>query len=317
MKLLNICAYVTVTTLLVSAGACGRSETPPAETASADKPKTDIPADPYLAEIMKFQQDREAALKTDTGWLTIAGLFFLTQPVTSFGSDPLNDIVLPAGAPARAGTFELRNGKVTVKAADGVTFQLDGKSITSAELKPDGQGPPDRISLGDLTLWVHNSGDRLSIRLRDKNSPLRKEFAGTSWFPINPAYRVDATYVPYDKPKMVQVPNILGDMDTMPVPGIVTFMINGREYKMEPVADPGDPQFWFIFRDLTSQKESYPAARFLYAPAPVNGKLILDFNKSQNPPCAYNPYTTCPLPSEQNRLRVRIEAGEKKYTGHS
>lgn len=317
MTLLKMCAYAALAAVLMAAGGCGR-EASRADSSAAEKPQaTTMPTDPYHAEIVKFQQDREAALRGDAGWLTIAGLFFLTQPVTSFGSDPLNDIVLPAGAPARAGTFELRNGKVSVKAADGVTFQLDGKSITSAELKPDGQGPPDRISLGDLMLWVHNSGDRLSIRLRDKNSPLRKEFAGTSWFPISPAYRVDATYVPYDKPKMVQVPNILGDMDTMPVPGIVTFTINGQEYKLEPVAEPGDPRFWFIFRDLTSQNESYPAARFLYVPAPVNGRLVLDFNKAENPPCAYNPYTTCPLPSEQNRLRVRIEAGEKKYTGHS
>jgi uncharacterized protein (DUF1684 family) len=317
MKLLTMCVYAILVALLFSTGGCREADTPGVDSTAAEKPKAEMTGDPYQAEITKFQQDREAALKTDTGWLTIAGLFFLTQSVTTFGSDPLNDIVLPAGAPARAGTFELRNGKVTVKAADGVTFQLDGKSITSAELKPDGQGPPDRISLGDLTLWVHNSGDRLSIRLRDKNSPLRKEFAGTSWFPINSAYRVEATYAPYDKPKMVQVPNILGDMDAMPVPGIVTFAIDEREYKLEPVAEPGDPQFWFIFRDLTSQDESYPAARFLYAPAPVNGKMILDFNRAQNPPCAYNPYTTCPLPSEQNRLRVRIEAGEKKYTGHS
>jgi hypothetical protein len=317
MKIPKLWCWLGVAVVLTAALACRRDAAPPDRETSADRVSAEKTKDPYQAEIVKFQQGREAALRGDTGWLTIAGLFFLTQPVTSFGSDPLNDIVLPAGAPARAGTFELRNGKVTVKAADGVTFQLDGKSITSAELKPDGQGPPDRISLGDLTLWVHNSGDRLSIRLRDKNSPLRKAFAGTSWFPINPAYRVDATYVPYDKPKMVQVPNILGDMDTMPVPGIVTFRINGQEYKLEPVAEPGDPRFWFIFRDLTSQDESYPAARFLYTPAPVNGRLILDFNKAENPPCAYNPYTTCPLPSEQNRLRVRIEAGEKKYAGHS
>jgi uncharacterized protein len=319
-KFLAICGCVTLSALLVLTGSCRRTDTPQAQSAAAGQPKADIPTDPYQAEIVKFQQDREAALKTDTGWLTIAGLFFLTQPVTTFGSDPLNDIVLPAGAPARAGTFELRNGKVTVKAAEGVSFQLDGKTMTTAELRPDGQGAPDQISLGPdgaLTLWVHNSGERLSIRLRDKNSKLRQEFAGTSWFAIDPVYRVEGTYVPYDKPKMVQVPNILGDIDMMPIPGIVSFTINGTEHKLEPVAEAGDPRFWFIFRDLTSQDESYPAARFLYAPAPVNGKMTLDFNRAQNPPCAYNSYTTCPLPSEQNRLRTRIEAGEKRYRGHS
>ena len=170
---------------------------------------------------------------------------------------------------------------------------------------------PIALSLGsDLQFWVHNSGERLSIRLRDQNSPLRKDFAGLSWFPIDPAYRVEATYTPYEKPKIVDVASLVGDIDKTPIPGIVTFTLNGQEYKLEPFAEPGDPQFWFVFRDLTSQKETYPAARFLYAPAPVNGKMMLDFNKAVNPPCAYNPYTTCPIPTEQNRLRTRIEAGE-------
>lgn len=296
--------------------ACRQADAPQGGT-RAETPAATLPSDPYQAEITKFQQDREAALKTDTGWLTIGGLWFLTEPETTFGSDPLNDIVLPDSAPGRSGTFVMRSGKVSVKAADGVSFQLDGKTVTTADLRSDGEGPPDRIAFGDLQLWVHNSGDRLSIRMRDKNNPLRKEFTGTSWFPINAVYRVEGTYTPYEKPKVIEVPNILGDIDKMPIPGIVTFTVNGQEHKLEPVAEAGDKQFWFIFRDLTSQKETYPAARFLYAPAPVNGKMILDFNKAQNPPCAYNPYTTCPLPTEQNRLRIRIEAGEKRYEGHS
>ena len=303
MKFSIICAAVVCVAL-------------PAACRQADAPKAALPADPYQAEITKFQQDREALLKADTGWLTIAGLWFLTQPETTFGSDALNDIVLPVGAPARAGTFVLRDGRVSVKAAEGVSFQLDGKPMKTADLRPDGQGPPDRFALGDLQLWVHNSGERLSLRMRDKNSPLRTTFAGTRWFPINPAYRVEATYTPYATPKIIEVPNILGDIDKMPIPGIVTFTLNGLEQKLEPVAEAGDPQFWFVFRDLTSLKETYPAARFLYAAPPVNGTMILDFNKAQNPPCAYNPYTTCPLPTEQNRMRTRIEAGETRYVVH-
>ena len=262
----------------------------------------------------KFRQDREATLKGDAGWLTIGGLWFLTQPRTTFGSDSLNDIVFPASAPARAGTLELKGGKVYVTAAEGVTFQLEGRPVTSMELRSDVPGPADRLMLGkDLQFWVHNSGDRLSIRLRDQNNSLRREFRGLSWFPVDERYRVEATYKAYDKPAIAEVPNILGDIDKVPVPGIATFTLNGQEFSLEPFAEPGDPQFWFVFRDLTSQKETYPAARFLYAAVPVNGKMILDFNKTVNPPCAYNPYTTCPLPSEQNRLRTRIEAGERRY----
>jgi uncharacterized protein len=313
MRLLALCAC-----WVFLAAAWGCTQPPasdPAEPVSnAEARKAEVPSDPYLAEVMKFRQDREATLKGNAGWLTIAGLWFLTQPKTTFGSDPLSDIVFPASAPPHAGTFELRNGKVTVRAADGVTFHLDGKPLTTAELKSDVPGPADRLSLGDeLQFWVHNSGDRLSIRLRDQNSSLRKEFTGLSWFPIDPASRVEATYTPFDKPKIVDVASLVGDSDKTPIPGLVKFRLKGQEYALEPFAEPDDPQFWFVFRDLTSQKETYPAARFLYAPAPVNGKMILDFNKAVNPPCAYNPYTTCPLPTEQNRLRTRIEAGEMNY----
>jgi uncharacterized protein (DUF1684 family) len=278
--------------------------------------------------VAKFRQDRETTLTGDGGWLTIGGLWFLTQPRTTFGSDALNDIVFPESAPARAGTFVMRNGVVSVTAAEGVSFRLDGKTVTSMELKPDVPGPADRLMLGDdLQFWVHMSGDRFSIRLRDRNNPLRRSFTGLKWFPVEERYRVDAMYTPYDKPKMVEIANILGDSEPVPMPGIVTFSLNGSEYKLEPFAEPGDEQFWFVFRDLTSTKETYPAARFLYAPAPASaapdasagpagGRMVLDFNKAVNPPCAYNPYTTCPLPTEQNRLRTRIEAGEKRYTDY-
>jgi uncharacterized protein len=298
--------------LLAAAPGCTRVE-PPAST-SDETLKAEMPSDPYLAEVTKFRQDREATLKGEAGWLTIAGLWFLTQPQTTFGSDPLHDIVFPASAPSRAGTFEMRDGKVTVKAAEGVTFQLDGKTLTTAELRSDVPGPADRLTLGsDLQFWVHKSGQRLSIRLRDQNSSLRKDFVGLSWFPIDPAYRVEAVYAAFDTPRIVDVASLVGDTDKALIPGLVTFTLKGQEYALEPFAEPGDPQFWFVFRDLTSQTETYPAARFLYAPAPVNGKMVLDFNKTVNPPCAYNPYTTCPLPTEQNRLRTRIEAGEKRY----
>ena len=136
----------------------------------------------------------------------------------------------PAGGDVRA-----QNGKVTVKAASGVTFLLDGKPFTAGELKPDVPGPADRLSLGEhLQFWVHVSGDRLSIRLRDQNNSLRKEFVGLSWFPVNTAYRVEAGYTPYDKAKTVDVPTILGDIDKATIPGIVSFTLNGQEYKLEP-----------------------------------------------------------------------------------
>jgi uncharacterized protein len=296
-----VARHLAAVVLAISMAACDRSG------------RTDH-VDPYRADIAKFREARQAVLTTDTGWLTIAGLFFLTKPDTTFGSDAANDIVLPAGAPARAGTFALRDGKVAVKAANGVGFVLNGKTVTGADLTSDAIGSPDRIGLQDLTLWVHQSGDRLAIRLRDKNNHLRKEFAGLSWYPVSEAYRVDGRFVPYDTPKTMQIPNILGDVDSMVSPGTAAFSIGGQRMQMLAISDPDHPkELWFIFRDLTTGKETDPAARFLYTPMPVNGKLTLDFNRAQNPPCAYNAFATCPLPPQENRMPVRVEAGEKMY----
>jgi uncharacterized protein (DUF1684 family) len=73
--------------------------------------------------------------------------------------------------------------------------------------------------------------------------------------------------------------------------------------------EDGD-ELWFIFRDGTSGETTYPAARFLYTPPATDGKVVLDFNRAESPPCAFNPYATCPLPPPDNRMKVRVEAGE-------
>jgi uncharacterized protein (DUF1684 family) len=270
--------------------------------------------DPYVQELMKWRQDREASLKEDNSWLTVAGLFFLNNGRNTFGSAPLNDIVLPADAPAEAGSFEFDGKKVMLRARTPLT--VNGKETTAAELRPAGAGrPADLLTMGGLTLFVHLSGDRLAIRLRDKNSDIRRNFTGLKWFPPNVQYKVEGRFEPYAAAKTVKVPNILGDLETYTAPGVLAFTLNGQEQKLE-VFDSGSgdrKRFFIVFRDLTSGKETYPSARFLYTDWPVNGKTTLDFNKAYNPPCAFNPYTTCPLPTEQNRLRIRIEAGELDY----
>jgi uncharacterized protein len=270
--------------------------------------------DAYVQALTKWRQEREANLKSDTGWLTVAGLFFLNQGRNTFGSGPLNDIVLPADAPQEAGAFELDGGKVVMHAKTPLT--LNGKETALAEMRTAGDGKPaDQLTIGALTLFVHLSGDRLAIRLRDKNSEIRRNFTGLKWFAPNEAYKIVGRFEPYAVPKTVKIPNILGDLETYTAPGVVAFTLNGQAHKLEAfeVLSGGRKQFFFVFRDLTSGKETYPSARFLYAELPVNGQTTLDFNKAYNPPCAFNPYTTCPLPTEQNRMRVRIEAGELDY----
>ena len=266
--------------------------------------------DAYVSEVESWRHDREQTLQADDGWLTVAGLFFLREGENSFGAGPLNDIVLPSG-PTAAGTFFLDNRVVTLRAAPGSTLEVNGDAVATAQLYPREDRADLRI--GSLTLFVHYSGDRLAIRMRDTNSEIRQRFAGLRWFPVDERYRVPGEFIPHEEPMTVTLQNILGDFETFTSYGSVRLSIAGQSVDMLPV-ESSDGRLWFIFRDLTSGSETYPAARFLYADAPADGWTIVDFNLAYNPPCAFNPHTTCPLPPKENRLPVRIEAGEKTYS---
>jgi uncharacterized protein (DUF1684 family) len=253
----------------------------------------------YESEIATWRQNREAKLKRDGGWLTVAGLFWLHEGPNTIGSGPKNDVVLPAG-PAQAGVFELHGGKVTAKIAG-----------SSRELRPDSD---DVVNVDRLHLYVIKRSDKFGIRLKDPQSQFVKEFRGIDYYPPKEDYRVTAKFVA--DPKKIPITNILGQTEPEDSPGYVIFELHGKEYRLRPVLDdPSSPDLFFIFKDPTSQKETYGAGRFLDTDPPKEGKVVLDFNKAYNPPCAFTPYATCPLPPPENRLAVGIEAGEKRY-GH-
>jgi uncharacterized protein len=262
----------------------------------------------YVASVEKWRQKREANLKSDDGWLTVSGLFWLHEGDNRFGSSPVNDMELPEGYPAEAGTFEFHAGKTIVHMNPGVAAAMEGKLIQTTELAPDS----DPIVMGDISLAVHGSGDRYAIRMRDKNSKLRKDFQGLRWFPVDESYRVVGQWVPYDKPREVVSENILGDVNRSQAAGYVEFTLHGQSLRLEPEQND-EKGMEFVFRDLTAGKETYHAARFLVTGPIKDSKVIMDFNEAYNPPCAFNPYTTCPLPIPENRLKVRVEAGEMSY----
>jgi uncharacterized protein len=272
----------------------------------------------YRAEIEKWRQQREARLKAEEGWLAVAGLFWLDEGVNRFGSSADNSIALPAGAaPPVAGAFELRQGRVSVRVEPGVIVTAAGKPVTAMELRSDEPGPPDVLKLSRLSLHVIARGGRYGIRLKDPESETRRSFAGLRWFPVSDEMRVDARFVPWPSPRTIPIPNVLGQVNDLPSPGYAEFIVAGRKLRLEPVIEePGAQELFFIFRDQTAGKESYPAGRFLYAPMPKDGAVVLDFNKAYSPPCAFTAYATCPLPPPQNRLPVRIEAGEKDPHRH-
>jgi uncharacterized protein (DUF1684 family) len=267
--------------------------------------------DEYSASILKWHEERQAKLRAEDGWLTVAGLFWLKEGENTFGSEKSNDIELPKSAPAKAGNFLLKQGQVLLNVNPGVQISLNGKHATVAELRPDS----DKLQIGSLTMYVINRGDKIGIRLKDKNSAARKEFKGLSYYPIDPKLRVVADFVPYDPPKKIAIPTVLGTKVDEPSPGRAEFVISGKKFSLEPVEEDADTLF-FIFKDQTAGHETYGAGRFLYTPKPRNGKVVLDFNKAENPPCAFTPYATCPLPPPQNRLDAPIRAGELKYGDH-
>ena len=253
----------------------------------------------YQTEIAEWRRAREAELKADGGWLTVAGLFWLREGPNRIGADPASDIVLPDG-PAHAGIFELHQDQVT--AAFG---------STAREVKPDS---PDAVKVGRLSLFIIKRGDRYGIRLKDPGSQYRRDFHGIEYFPADERYRVTAAFV--SERRTIPILNILGQTEPSECPGYARFRLHGQELRLYPILEePGAKELFYIFRDQTTGKETYPAGRFLYSGLPESGKVILDFNKAYNPPCAFTPYATCPLPPKENHLPVRIEAGEKTY-GH-
>ncbi|MGC9947285.1 MAG: DUF1684 domain-containing protein [Bryobacteraceae bacterium] len=260
-------------------------------------------SDAYLAQIEEWRRHREAALKADGGWLTVTGLFWLHDGTNSFSStSPSASILLPAGPGVRDGEFDLHNGRVLLR--------LDGQNRV---LRPDTAGQPDGVTMGSLSMFVIVRGDRYGIRLKDTNSSLRKQFTGLHYFPVSEDYRVTTRLVP--DAKKIPILNVLGQVEPTPSPGYVEFEIHGQKLRLTPVEESPN-ELSFIFRDLTAGKETYGSGRFLDAELGKDGEVVLDFNKAYNPPCAFTPYATCPLPPKENRLAARIEAGELKYGSH-
>ncbi len=178
----------------------------------------------YKAQIEAWRKQRVAALRADDGWLTVAGLFWLKPGPNTVGAAPDNKIVLPAGsAPAHLGVFDFSGGQTSFQAAPGAQVTVDGKLATSAALKPDSSGSPDMLRVNDLTMFVIQRGDWYGVRLRDKNSKIRREFKDVRYFPIREQYRVVARFVPYNPPKKMAIPNILGQIDQATGPGYAEF----------------------------------------------------------------------------------------------
>jgi uncharacterized protein len=269
----------------------------------------------HRQEVEKWRAKHEADYRKE--YVGLAGLFSLKLGVNTVGSDKSNDIVLPEATPSSIGRFVMEDIRVRFEPNPGVQAAIKGKAITSpTELKHDEEkGGPDEVEVAGIAMWVHLSGERRTIRLRDDHGEIARSFAGFQWFPIDGKYRVIGRFIKDPGARQVHIPNQLGDDAVFTTEGVVEFTLEGQTIRMRPMTTrPG--RLYFIFRDGTSGKETYETARFLYADLRSDGTTVLDFNQAYNPPCAFNPFTTCPLPPQENRLTVRILAGEKAYTGN-
>jgi uncharacterized protein (DUF1684 family) len=271
----------------------------------------------YRKEIETWRQERLTSLKKEDGWLTLVGLYWLKPGENRFGSDPGNPVILPAGkAPAVAGTLTREGDKVRLDVQPGVPLTADGKPPTPGMTVSAGtNGKPTTLQLGSLSFFVIKRGDRMGVRIKDKTSPMRAGFKGIDEYPIRPEWRVVARFEPY-KDKKIPIANIIGQVEDNPSPGAIVFDWQGKTYRIDALEGGDDGSLFLVFGDQTNGKETYGAGRFLDTAPPKDGKVVVDFNTAYNPPCAFTAFATCPLPPAENKLALKVEAGEKKVGAH-
>lgn len=278
----------------------------------------------WRTEIFRWRKDHAADLQRPDGWLSLSGLAWLKEGDNTLGSAADNRIRVPAGNPAHLAVLRLSGATVTLIAPAGgfaTGLELAGSPAKEGPLRvdPDKDKYNPHLTIGTLNMYVIRRADRFALRIKDSHSPALIHFRGLNWYPPDPAYRVTGKWIPYHPQKTVMLATLVGTSYSQPVPGAVEFTLQGKSYRLEPVLeDPDVPKLFFILRDKTSATTTYRACRFLYTGFPSNGldkpgELVMDFNRLENPPCAYTPYATCPLPPSGNRLAISLPVGEKRY----
>jgi uncharacterized protein (DUF1684 family) len=288
----------TLTAGLLSTGSWTAAQTSPS------------PAD-YVAQ----RAERAQGLTTPFGWFSLIALDWLKPGVTTVGSAKENSVILPQ-APAHLMTLDQVDGRVLPTGmAPGVT--LHGQAVALHQPLGDDEDDAAALSAGTMRFWVIDRGGKRYLRVKDSNAPALKHFHGLRWYEPAARYRVEARWVPFAAPHTLRFLNQLGQVSDVEEPGQAEFTLDGKRYTLTPLSAT-DKGLWFVFRDLTSARETDRGGRFLYTDAPSHGvnspgTVTLDFNDAVNPPCAYSPFATCPLAAVENRLPVAVPAGEKRY----
>lgn len=268
----------------------------------------------HRTEVQAWRDKHETDYRRD--WVSIAGLHPLKPGRNTAGHASTNSIQLPASVPDVVGTFTLTGTSVRFEPAPKVNILLKDKPVTGPiDLKDDGNSSSDELLIGNVRLVVHVSGENRSLRVRDPEGELAKGFLGFTWFDIDPSYRVVGKFIKDAEPRALKVLNTFGDIDSYNTEGVVEFTLQGQTLRLRPFTTR-PKRFYFVFKDASSGHETYEAARFFYSNLEDDGSVVVDFNEAYNPPCSFNPYTTCPIPLKENRLPIKILAGEKAYPVH-
>ncbi len=275
--------------------------------------QTEDPGDllQYEADILQWRAERLQRLQGPGGYLNLVGLFWLTPGTTTIGSASDNDIVFPMAAADYVGELQVSDQGVMFVVANDVDVRVDNQPVQAVLVADDTTGAAVTVTHASIVWTIIKRDGRFALRLRDYEHPAIAAFPPIEYYPINPALRVAAELHRFAEPKILKVDTVIEGLGWQPEsPGVVVFELENQSLQLEAYAS-GDELF-FVFGDRTSGRETYPAGRFLYAELPADGELtVLDFNRAYNPPCAFNDFATCPVAAPQNRLPIRIEAGEK------
>ncbi len=269
----------------------------------------------HKKEVESWREARDDRLKQPDGWFSLVGLAWLEEGENTCGSDLASDIRFPESAPAQLGSLVKSGAIVVFEPSPGSGVSMKGKALArSTSLATDASGDASLLEWGSMQFYLIDRGGRIGVRIKDSASAALAAFAGIDNFPIDSRWRTEAHFVPYDPPKPITVPNVLGTPSEQLSPGAIEWRMAGRTHRLDEL--PGDGEYFVVFGDATNTEETYGGGRFLYVTeASSEGRVVIDFNKAYNPPCVFTPYATCPLPPRQNRLELAVRAGEKMYTG--
>ena len=267
----------------------------------------------YQKELLDWQKTLDTNLRKENSWLALVGLFWLDEGHNTFGAGDENDIVFPdAGIPEQIGAFIVDGNEVKLEVTADALVDVDGVPAKEASLRPDISGEPTTLKLGALSFILIQREDGFGIRLWDNNSPQRESFPGRQWYPIDEDFRIEGSYQRYTDERVVSFERRNGADFESKVGGEVKFAVGGETYSLLAFEDQEGDELFIMFRDATNSTETYGSGRYLVVDPPKDGKALIDFNRAYNPPCAFTPYATCPLPPTQNNLPLSIKAGEKK-----